>query len=287
MRTDVKVGLICVFVLLIGFVAYFALTSKANHNQLGDMPGNAAPPLAPATPGGTVGSGLIIAPEPAAPSSSGSVLGPSAAYGAPMISPPATAPGTLVTITPPGSGGRPLSVGTTGPATMGSPVHSMGPSSLIIEVPTTTTAPSGFGPGTMPSHIISDPMPGTSSEYVIKKGDNFSTIAKANHTTVKALQAANPGVDSTKLKINQKIKLPSGTDSTTPPPTTRPHSGLTTTAPSAAGTYVVQPGDNLQKIAKAKYGDASKWKVIFKANSSSLDDANSLKVGMTLKIPAQ
>jgi len=45
-------------------------------------------------------------------------------------------------------------------------------------------------------------------EYVIKAGDTFSTIARAQGTTAANIAAVNPGVESGKLKVGQKIKLP-------------------------------------------------------------------------------
>ena len=43
--------------------------------------------------------------------------------------------------------------------------------------------------------------------YTIKAGDNFSVIAKRHGLKVSDLIAANPGVDSSRLKIGQKIRL--------------------------------------------------------------------------------
>jgi LysM repeat protein len=45
-------------------------------------------------------------------------------------------------------------------------------------------------------------------EYVIKAGDTFAKIARAHGTTLADVQAVNAGVDSSKLKVGQKIKLP-------------------------------------------------------------------------------
>ncbi len=42
--------------------------------------------------------------------------------------------------------------------------------------------------------------------YIVKKGDNLSTIAKKNHTTVKKIMEAS-NLKSDKLKIGQKLKL--------------------------------------------------------------------------------
>jgi LysM repeat protein len=47
------------------------------------------------------------------------------------------------------------------------------------------------------------------NEYIVKSGDISGTkIAKANGVSIADLQAVNPGVDWSKLKIGQKLKLP-------------------------------------------------------------------------------
>lgn len=46
--------------------------------------------------------------------------------------------------------------------------------------------------------------------YVVKSGDNFSLIAKRYGLKVSDIAAANPGVDSARLKVGQKLQL-SGT----------------------------------------------------------------------------
>lgn len=45
-------------------------------------------------------------------------------------------------------------------------------------------------------------------EYVVKSGDTGYKIASANGVSVADLQAVNPGVSWTALKVGQKIKLP-------------------------------------------------------------------------------
>jgi LysM repeat protein len=45
-------------------------------------------------------------------------------------------------------------------------------------------------------------------EYVIKSGDTFAKIARAQGASLADVQAVNPGVDAAKLKVGQKIKLP-------------------------------------------------------------------------------
>lgn len=59
---------------------------------------------------------------------------------------------------------------------------------------------------------------------------------------------------------------------------------ITPTYPSPSpGTYIVQPGDTLQSVAKAAYGDSALWYRIAEANG--LATSNDLKVGQTLHIP--
>jgi len=49
--------------------------------------------------------------------------------------------------------------------------------------------------------------------------------------------------------------------------------------------YTVQSGDSLSKIAKAHYGDAMKYPVIFEANRPMLKDPNKIYPGQVLRIP--
>jgi LysM repeat protein len=53
-----------------------------------------------------------------------------------------------------------------------------------------------------------EPVVAGPDEYVIKAGDTFAKVARAHSTTLADVQAVNPGVDASKLKVGQKIKLP-------------------------------------------------------------------------------
>ena len=70
---------------------------------------------------------------------------------------------------------------------------------------------------------------GPGGSYTIQSGDNFSSVAKKNGVTLSALEAANPGVDSTKLKVGQKINLPGKAESA--PKSSTPATG--SSAPAA------------------------------------------------------
>jgi nucleoid-associated protein YgaU len=49
--------------------------------------------------------------------------------------------------------------------------------------------------------------------------------------------------------------------------------------------YTVKRGDSLSKIAKAHYGDAMKYPVIFEANKPMLTDPDKIYPGQVLRLP--
>lgn len=71
-----------------------------------------------------------------------------------------------------------------------------------INIPSATTAvaaPSGGG-------TVVDVTSGTTT-YTVKSGDTLGKLASEFHTTVKAIQSAN-GLSDTKIKVGQKLKIP-------------------------------------------------------------------------------
>jgi nucleoid-associated protein YgaU len=54
-----------------------------------------------------------------------------------------------------------------------------------------------------------------------------------------------------------------------------------------ASFYTVVSGDNLSKIAKAQYGDANKYMIIFEANKPMLSHPDKIYPGQVLRIPAE
>jgi LysM repeat protein len=48
----------------------------------------------------------------------------------------------------------------------------------------------------------------TARSYTVRKGDTLDRIARTQGTTVKALQAANPGLNPRRLMPGKKIRLP-------------------------------------------------------------------------------
>ena len=130
----------------------------------------------------------------------------------------------------------------------------------------------------VPTNAVAPPPPepppvSTAQEYVIQKGDILGTIATKFHVTVKALQAANPTVDPTKLKIGSKLTIPA-------PPAPAPAGGTGVLAPeTASDVYVVKSGDTLDKISREHHTTVSALK---KLNNLATDK---IKVGQKLNLP--
>lgn len=119
--------------------------------------------------------------------------------------------------------------------------------------------------------------PAAASEYTILKGDTYSTVARKLGVTVKAIQAANPGVDPAKLQIGKKIVIPA--PSAAAPPAGA--AGVVAPVGDSGGLYKVKSGDTLSKIATEHHTTV---KAIQAANN--LTDSR-IKVGQPLKLPAK
>lgn len=125
-----------------------------------------------------------------------------------------------------------------------------------------------------------DPVLTGFTEHTIAKGESFYTLGKKYNVGYKAIADANPGINPTRLKIGDKVKIP-------PPKTPSAASSGGPAATINGGgdggtkTYKVKSGDNLLKIANT-YG--VKVKELRAANNLRTDQ---IKVGQILKIPAK
>ena len=90
----------------------------------------------------------------------------------------------------------------------------------------------------------------TGMEYTVVKGDTLAKIAKTNGVTLKALEAANPGVVPTKLKVGQKINLPAGGAAAPAAAGTSAAADMTGGSTGGGEAYTVKSGDTLAKIAR-------------------------------------
>jgi LysM repeat protein len=134
------------------------------------------------------------------------------------------------------------------------------------------------------------------TSYTVKAGDTGVSIAKewfGDGNKWALISKANPMVDFNRLKIGQKLRLPPKSAATEPAKPASTTTSTTTGKPTEAvatdpNTYTVKSGDTLNSIARAKYGDANLWELIYDANKKTIgDDASALKVGMKLTIPAK
>lgn len=138
-------------------------------------------------------------------------------------------------------------------------------------LPPPGTDPYAAPPTTTPPPAVTTPPPlGVAAEYVVKSGDSFYSIAKANNTTIKAIEAANPGVDSRRLKIGQKLVLPAPDVAGAAAPV----------ATVGENVYVVKSGDTLSRIASQNKTTVKELKSL---NGLTTDRIN---VGQKLKLPA-
>ena len=68
-------------------------------------------------------------------------------------------------------------------------------------------------------------------------------------------------------------------------------SGSSTTAPQSAPagsrTYTVVKGDSLSKIASKLLGDGNKWRRIYDANRTTIENPDLIYPGQVLTIPAE
>lgn len=118
--------------------------------------------------------------------------------------------------------------------------------------------------------------PESGREYVVTKGDSFSSIAKKMGVSVKSIEQANPSVNSSRLKIGQKLQIPASSGAPAP------SASSAEPASSSGGTriYTVKAGDMLEKIARRNGTTA---KTIMRLNNLK---TTMIKTGQKLKLPA-
>jgi LysM repeat protein len=157
-------------------------------------------------------------------------------------------------------------------------------SKSVLKVGQTLTIPTN-GAAAPAAALVSPAASGTAGAhtYTVKSGDSLSKIAHANGTTVDALKAANHLTSDT-VAIGKVLTVPEkSAPAVTPSAASVPVRGGTSTAPVAAsdaGTYTVQSGDSLEKIA-GKLG--VKTTDLMKLNNIS--DPRKLQANQKLKIP--
>ena len=106
---------------------------------------------------------------------------------------------------------------------------------------------------------------------IVERGDSLWKLAHRNlgrGYLWRDLLAANPHVrDANHIEAGSWIFLPASASS------------------RASTTLTVQSGDSLSRIARARFGRASSWSCIFRANPS-ISDPNLIYPGQILALPA-
>lgn len=126
----------------------------------------------------------------------------------------------------------------------------------------------------------------------IAEADTAQVDSSAPAAEATTADVAVPQPDDAKPADTTQAQTPSA-DPTPPMTTPPPETPVAAAAPAAAatasatagedGTYTVQKGDTLMKIAFNLYGDISQWKAIYDQNKDTLKKASQLDSGMTLK----
>lgn len=129
--------------------------------------------------------------------------------------------------------------------------------------------------------------------HTIAPGDTLIFIAGQyyfDENLWPAIKLANPDIDENRLKIGQKLVIPSEAQAkrmlgktSSARPVARAESKQTATG--GERIYVVEDGDSLAKIARNVLGDARRWKEIYELNKDKLKSPDHIEVGMKLKMP--
>lgn len=126
-----------------------------------------------------------------------------------------------------------------------------------------------------PTEAVPTPQPTAppvgETTYVVQSGDTLFTIAVQFGTTVDVIAEANGITDTETIYVGQELVIP-GVGAPAPSPSPSP--GET--------TYVVQPGDNLFRIAL-------RFNLTYQqlAEYNGITDPNDIYVGQVLRIPQQ
>ncbi|MCX8157421.1 MAG: LysM peptidoglycan-binding domain-containing protein [Verrucomicrobiae bacterium] len=141
------------------------------------------------------------------------------------------------------------------------------PGPAVVTPPTATPAPAATAAGVR--------------EHEVQAGENFTTIGKKYNVSPTAIAKANPGVDSRRLRVGQKLKIPEAAATVAAAPETRAPAATPAAAPVPAGavTYEVKPGDTLTKIARSQGTSVEKIK------SANNLKTTMIRAGQKLVIP--
>ena len=144
-----------------------------------------------------------------------------------------------------------------------------GTTTVSPSTPTFTPTPTAVSPTPVPPTSTPTPVPAPPATgrvtHVVQRGENLFRIALRYGTTVQAIASASGIANPAMIYVGQVLVIPSGTQ----PP-----------APSGGTTYVVQPGDNLFRIA-LRYN----LSYLYLAQYNSIANPAHIYVGQVIRIP--
>jgi LysM repeat protein len=124
------------------------------------------------------------------------------------------------------------------------------------------------------------PAAAATTTYVVVPHDTLAGIAKKYSVKLKELEAANPTVVPTKLKVGATLNIPASGSSSEMASATSSTTASTTDS-SGEDVYTVKPGDSLIKIA---HSCGTNYKAIMALNNLTTTKINA---GQKLKLPAK
>jgi LysM repeat protein len=131
--------------------------------------------------------------------------------------------------------------------------------------PTATAVPPA--PATSTPTPTSTPLPPGQVTHIVQRGENLFRIALRYGTTVQAIATANGIANPARIYVGQKLTI--STPGGQPPP-----------PPAGGTTYVVQPGDNLFRIA-LRYN----LSYLYLAQYNGIGNPSYIYAGQVLRIP--
>ena len=130
---------------------------------------------------------------------------------------------------------------------------------------------------TIPQQSAQPQINAAARSYVVQSGDTINRIAVRHGVSAAALVSANGlGANPNALRVGQVLRIPAASAGAAPKVVP------TQIASSSYQTYTVKGGDTLSAIA-ARHGVSVA--AICAANGFTLQQANQLRVGQTIKLP--